>query len=82
MLVFGDDVEATISTLASVLRGAKPDLASLPDLREDHDALLESDKPVGAKYALINVETDRIANSLNTLAEDIGRWVAKDMKPG
>jgi hypothetical protein len=28
------------------------------------------------RHALLNVETDRITNSLNTLSEDLLRWIA------
>ena len=45
------------------MRGS-PAPVSLPDLREDHRRLLES-----SVDALVGIETDRITNSLNTLAE-------------
>ncbi len=61
---FADHVELILSHLAAALRGSPPTVDSLPDLREDHRKLVQS----GAA-AFIAVETDRITNSLNTLAE-------------
>jgi hypothetical protein len=43
-------------------------ICHLPDLREDHHALRQSGDPHVDRYALVNVETDRMVNSLNTLA--------------
>ena len=53
---------------------------ALPDLREDHDALLRGGDPAPDRYALVNVETDRIVNSLNTLREDVLRWTERRLK--
>ena len=50
-------------------------LGDLPDLREDHHALVLSGDSVSERYALVNVETDRITNSLNTLSEEALRWI-------
>jgi uncharacterized membrane protein YccC len=69
--VFADHVEATLESLAGALRGRR--LEELPDLREDHHALLRSGD--GGRYALVNVETDRVVNSLNTLTEDVVGWL-------
>jgi len=70
-----DDVEFTLYYLASALRGAKLRREDLPDLREDHRALGQSGNSSTERYALVNVETDRIVNSLNTLAEGAFRWI-------
>ena len=68
---FADDVDKTLYFLAARLRGIAIEAASLPDLREDHHALLASGDPKTERYALVNIETDRITNSLNTLAGEI-----------
>jgi uncharacterized membrane protein YccC len=73
---FGRDVETTLARLAGALRGSSLDPRSLPDLREDHDALLASGQSENERYALVNVETDRIVNSLNTLGVDVAMWSA------
>ena len=77
---FADDVELTLYYLAAALRGSPIHAAALPNLREDHNALVHSDEALNDRYALVNVETDRITNSLNTLSEQLLRWlgVAKE----
>jgi uncharacterized membrane protein YccC len=60
-------VELTLYSLAAALRGSPLRREELPDLREDHHAL--------TGYALVNVETDRITNSLNTLSEEVLQWL-------
>jgi hypothetical protein len=73
-LDFARDVEKTLDALAAVLRGEKISLRNLPDLREDHHRLLRSANSAIARYALINEETDRMTNSLNTLREQVMQW--------
>ena len=73
---FADHVELTLYYLAAVLRGSPITRDQLPDLREDHRALVHSGDPLTERYALVNVETDRITNSLNTLSEEVLRWLA------
>jgi uncharacterized membrane protein YccC len=72
---FAADVEMTLGRLAGALRGAPLGPDTLPDLREDHDALIAAGGSETERYALVNVETDRIVNSLNTLAGDVQRWI-------
>lgn len=72
---FANHVELTLYYLAAALRGSPLTLDALPDLRKDHHALVHSgDSPV-ARYEFVNVETDRITNSLNTLSEEVLRWI-------
>jgi hypothetical protein len=47
------------------------ELNEFPDLREDHRVLLQSGDQKIERYALVNVEADRIVNSLNTLREQV-----------
>ena len=72
---FANDVDATLYFLAAGLRGARIEPATLPDLREDHHALLQAGDPRTERYAMVNIETDRITNSLNTLAGEVLPWV-------
>jgi uncharacterized membrane protein YccC len=72
---FANDVDATMYFLAAYLRGAAVHPGDLPDLREDHRALLHAGDPRIQRYQLVNVETDRVTNSLNTLALEILHWV-------
>ena len=73
---FANDVEFTLYHLAAALRGSPLSRSDLPDLREDHHVLVQSGDSLQERYALVNVETDRITNSLNTLAEDVLRWLS------
>ncbi len=68
---FADHAELTLYYLAAALRGSPLTLSQLPDLREDHHALLQSGDPHTERYALVNVETDRVTNSINSLSEEI-----------
>ena len=72
---FANDVEMTLYYLAAVLRGSPLTKADLPDLREAHRALVQSGDPLLERYALVNVETDRLTNALNTLSEETLRWI-------
>jgi uncharacterized membrane protein YccC len=71
---FSNDVEKTLYFLAAALRGSPIHPGDLPDLREDHHTLLGSGDSRAERYALVNIETDRITNSLNTLREQIVAW--------
>ena len=72
---FANDVELTLHSLAGTLRGSPLERGDLPDLREDHHALAHSGDPATERYALVNVETDRVTNSLNTLSEEVLGWL-------
>ena len=75
---FANDVELTMYYLAAGLRGSPLDRdTQLPDLREDHHALTHSGIALTERYALVNVETDRIVNSLNTLSEQVLRYLGR-----
>ena len=76
---FAADVDVMLALLAAALRGSNVEASKLPDLREDHHALIQSPGSEGT-YALVNVETDRITNSLNTLGGEILKWTAAERK--
>jgi uncharacterized membrane protein YccC len=71
---FAADVLATLDGLAGQLRRAGPHVPKWPDLREDHRRLIQSPGAAGEQYGLVNVEADRMANSLNTLREQVEGW--------
>jgi hypothetical protein len=58
---------------ARIQRGKVPE-RDFPDLREAHLRLASSGDPQLERYALSNVETDRMTNSLNTLREQVYAW--------
>jgi len=68
---FAADVEKTLELLAAALLGKHVQLNEFPDLREDYRALVQSGDQKIERYALVNVEADRIVNSLNTLREQV-----------
>jgi uncharacterized membrane protein YccC len=72
--VFADDVNKTLEGLLAQLRGLPAPGQKWPDLREDHRRLTQNPLSSGEQYALVNVEADRMTNSLNTLREQIERW--------
>lgn len=71
---FAEHVDLTLYYLAAALRGSLLEATHLPDLREDHRALVEASHSAAERYALVDVETDRITNSVNTLAKEILDW--------
>jgi uncharacterized membrane protein YccC len=68
---FAAHVEKTLNLLSAALRGARVQTKEFPDLREDHHVLIQSGDEKVERYALVNVEADRIVNSLNTLNEQV-----------
>lgn len=68
---FRDDAEKTLDLLAKALRGERIAERDFPDLREDHNRLVAAGDPAKTRYALVNVEADRMTNSLDTLREQV-----------
>ena len=69
---FREKVAATLESVAHALRtDSAPQ--NLPDLREAHGEILTSHEPATDRYTLVNIETDRIVTSLNTVAEQTAR---------
>jgi uncharacterized membrane protein YccC len=68
---FAAHVEKTLDLLSAALRGKRVQMKEFPDLREDHHLLVQSGDQKIERYALVNVEADRIVNSLNTLREQV-----------
>lgn len=75
--VFAADVKTVLAGLAVELRRGRPAGQKWPDLREDHRRLIQNPLGVIEQYALVNVEADRMTNSLNTLREQIERWTKR-----
>ena len=68
---FTNGVGATLYFFSAYLRGSSAEPGDLPDLRAAHNSLIQSGDPTIERYALVNVETDRITNSLNSLTVEI-----------
>ncbi|HTP88980.1 MAG TPA: FUSC family protein [Bryobacteraceae bacterium] len=70
-------VDATLYFLSAYLRGSSAEPGDLSDLRALHGRLVHSGDPHTERYALVNVETDRITNSLNSLAVETLHWAGR-----
>jgi hypothetical protein len=79
--VFASDVKTVLAGLSAELRRARPSGHKWPDLREDHRRLTQNPLGVIEQYALVNVEADRMTNSLNTLREQVERWTKRKFGP-
>jgi uncharacterized membrane protein YccC len=71
---FAEALEMTLKLLAAKIRGEKVAERDFPDLRESYLRLASSGDPRLERYALTNVEADRMTNSLNTLREQVFAW--------
>lgn len=71
---FRDAVTHTLTNLAIEFRGTSVPPRQYPDLRRVHRELIGQGSEEVDRYALVNIETDRITNSLNTLAEQVRQW--------
>ncbi len=72
---FANDVEFTLYFLAAALRGSSGTAQALPKLRDDHRRLLESREAFSPADGFLLMETDRLTVSLNTLSEQVARYV-------
>jgi uncharacterized membrane protein YccC len=72
---FANDVEFTLHHLTGALRGSEFASKNLPQLREDHRRLLEARAAFSSLDDFILIETDRLTVSLNTLREQVARYV-------
>jgi uncharacterized membrane protein YccC len=72
---FAHDVDFTLYYLAAALRGSKPASETLPQLREDHRKLLKARDSFSPDDSYVLAETDRLTVSLNTLREQVMRYV-------
>lgn len=71
---FAAAVDETLRLLAAKVRGEKVGERDFPDLREAQLRLAGSGDPQLERYALSNIEADRMTNSLNTLREQVFAW--------
>jgi uncharacterized membrane protein YccC len=74
---FANAVDATLYFLSAYLRGSPAESSDLPDLRALHEVLVRSGGAGNERYELVNVEADRMVNSVNSLALEIMQFVAQ-----
>ncbi|HEY6988653.1 MAG TPA: hypothetical protein VH369_09735, partial [Bryobacteraceae bacterium] len=72
---FANDVEFTLYYLAAALRGSPAASRNLPALREDHRRLVEARRNFADQDEYVSIETDRLTVSLNTLREQVTRYL-------
>ncbi|MFL6463937.1 MAG: FUSC family protein [Bryobacteraceae bacterium] len=72
---FSNDVEFTLYYLSAALRGSVAAAETLPKLREDHRRLIEAKQSLAPDEDLVLLETDRITTTLNTLREQVMRFI-------
>lgn len=73
---FAHEVDLTLYFLSAALRGSGPAMQSFPKLREDHTRMVQARGSSSALDELVILETDRLTVSLNTLREQIVRYLA------
>jgi uncharacterized membrane protein YccC len=78
---FSHDVEISLHSIAGALRGSKVLARSLPDLRESYSRMLRGGDYTSGRLALVAMEADRLTNRLNTLAEQVAKWVTAHKTP-
>jgi hypothetical protein len=69
---FVSAVQMTLLGLEAALRGSRTTPADLPDLRDAYNAMVADDQHAGSLR--LQIEGDTLANSLNTLCEQIFQW--------
>jgi uncharacterized membrane protein YccC len=72
---FSESVDKTLCTLSRVLRDEPLHQKEFPNLREEYEKFLRTEESFSVHHALLQTETDRMTNSLNTLREQILGWV-------
>jgi uncharacterized membrane protein YccC len=73
---FAEAVEKTLELLSAKLQGRRIGEREFPDLREAYLRLARTPELQLGRYAFVKIEADRIANTLNTLREQIFAWQA------
>lgn len=74
---FTHDAEFTLYYLSALLRNGRPVSEELPKLRDDHSRMLESRDAFSSNDQFVLLETDRLTTALNTLREQIIRFLTE-----
>jgi uncharacterized membrane protein YccC len=80
-LQFAAETDVCLAAITRALRDGAPLPRNLPDLRESHNRILNTPHAAEDRYALVNVETDRIVTSVNTLLEQVRLWQSAVRSP-
>jgi uncharacterized membrane protein YccC len=68
---FAGMAQDVLAACATSLRERKPPPRDLPDLREAHNRIVGTPESAHERYTLVNIETDRIVTTLNTIVEQL-----------
>jgi len=68
---FAAMVQDVLAACSASLRSRKPPPRDLPDLREAHNRIIGTPQSPHERYTLVNIETDRIVTTLNTIVEQL-----------
>ncbi|MBV9761096.1 MAG: FUSC family protein [Acidobacteriaceae bacterium] len=79
---FATDVEFTLYFLATALRGSPAATQTLPKLREDHSRLVAARDSFSPADEFILSQTDVVTTSLNSLREQVMRYIAGQPSAG
>lgn len=72
---FANSVEFMLYFLSQALRGSPGATHVLPKLREDYRRMLDARAELGPQSELVLMETDRLTTALNTLREQVMRYL-------
>jgi hypothetical protein len=72
---FAKAVGKTLELISAKLRGQRIAEREFPDLREAYLHLIQTGNMQLDRYGFVNVEADRMVNSLNTLREQTTNWI-------
>jgi uncharacterized membrane protein YccC len=75
LTTFANDVEFTLYYLTAALRGSRVASQTLPELHEDYRRMVEARDSFSANDQYVLIEADRLTVSLNTLREQVMRYV-------
>jgi hypothetical protein len=76
-LAFAQQVELTLAAASTSLRLRKALPRDLPDLRAAQKKIAGTELVAAARYELVNIETDRITTSVNTLIEHLAGYLSQ-----
>jgi uncharacterized membrane protein YccC len=68
---FARMAQEILAACASSLRERRPPPRGLPDLREAHNRIVGTHESPNDRYTVVNIETDRIVTTLNTIVEQL-----------
>jgi uncharacterized membrane protein YccC len=72
---YARDADFTLYFLAQALKGSRGAINALPKLRNDYRRMLEARAAFGPQSEFVLIETDRLTTAINTLREQVARYL-------